>query len=127
MRILQNLAIGTVLLSVAAWAGSASQSPTPYDARPDDPYAVTAMVTPAQNDNYTVHVCIVEKKTGQVISSPNVTLQPGLAAEIFSDRIPGKPELHTRMQVDKLGRASVTFEAYERVIQRSAVSAQVMQ
>ena len=122
MRILQNLAIGTVLLSVAAWAGS-TNSPTPYDPRPDDPYTVSATVEPARGNTFVVRVSITEKKTGDVVSSPVVQLQPGIQAETFSDRVEGKPEFHTRILVDQSGKASITFEAYEHVLQRSAVLA----
>ena len=123
MRISQKLAIGTILLSVAAWAGS-TNSPTPYDPRPDDPYTVSATVEPAQGNTFIVRVSVTEKKTGNVVSSPAVQLQPGIQAESFSDHIAGKPEFHTRILVDQSGKASITFEAYEHVLQRSAVSAQ---
>ena len=123
MRILQSLAIGTVLLSVAARAGS-TNSPAPYDPRPDDPYTVSATVEPAQGNAFIVHVSVTEKKTGNVVSSPVVQLPPGVTAESFSDHVAGKPEFHTRILVDQSGKASITFEAYEHVLQRSAVSAQ---
>ena len=123
MRRFRPVAIGIVLLSAAAWVASAGRSPSPYDPRPDDPYTVSATVASAEGNSFTVHVSVLEKKTGAVVSSPRINLQPGTTAEVFSDRVEGKPEFHTRVSVDNTGKASVTFEAYERVLQRSAVSA----
>ena len=127
MRNLQRFGVVIVLFAVAALVVSAAQSPTPYDSRPGDPYSVSATVTPGQNNYVTVRVTVTEKKTGGVVSAPAVTLPLGMTAESFSDRIPGKPEFHTRIVVDQSGKANVTFEAYERVLQRSAVSARPTQ
>jgi len=122
MRRFHRASVGILLLSAATWIGSAGQSASPYDSRPNDPYTVSATVTAGQNKTFTVRVKVVEKKTGQVVSSPAVTLQSGLAAEVFSDRVAGKPEFHTRIFLDQAGKANVTFEAYDHILQRSAVS-----
>lgn len=98
-------------------------SADPYASHPDDPYSVTATVTSTHPGRFVVHVVVVDKRAGETVFHPTADLPANVASEVFSDPVPSKPQFHVRMIVDDRGHASVTFEAYERLLQRSALVA----
>jgi hypothetical protein len=90
---------------------------------PNEPYAVAASVTAQEHHNYTVHVTIKDQRTGEVVFAPTVTTQPNVPAEIVSDPAPNAPQFEVRVEVAANGSASVTFRAFEHILQRSRVHA----
>jgi len=94
----------------------------PYEPRPDDPYSVTATVTPSQPGHFVVRVVIVDKRTGETVFHPTADVPSNMTSEVWSDPVTAKPQFHVRMIVDNQGRANVAFEAYERLLQRSALT-----
>jgi hypothetical protein len=124
MRMSAKLA-GVVVFLIAITAALSADSP--YAPRPDDPYSVTATVTSPTRGRFVVRVVIVDKRTGETVFHPTVDVPANMTAESFSDQVASKPQFHVRLIVDDQGKASVTFEAFERLLQRSALTVATQQ
>jgi hypothetical protein len=95
----------------------------PYAVSPNDPFSISATVTPNADGSFTVHVGIVEKRTGAVVFAPTVTTSGNVQAEMFSDKVENRPDFEVHITVNPAGKASVTFRAFQSVLQRSTIEA----
>lgn len=112
--------IGVVSVAVA------QQRVVPYAANPDEPYGVAAQVTSGADGGFTVHVKITEKKTGAVVYAPRVHFgprMPNMHAEAFSDPVEGRPQFDVEIDVDARGKATITFRAFDHLVQASSAQA----
>ena len=122
---MRNLRKYLILLVAVALVGTvfAQERTNPYAARPDDPFSISASVSPQGDGSFTVHVRVIDKKTSSVVLAPTVNTRPNVPAEIFYDRVENRPEFEVRISVDAIGKANVTFRAFEHVLQRSSIQA----
>jgi hypothetical protein len=123
---MRNLRRYTVVLGaclVVASAVFSQQRADPYAANPDDPFSISASVSPNADGSFTVHVSVTEKKTGTVVFAPTVTTRPNIQAEVFPDKVQNQPEFEVHITVNAAGKASVTFKAFQNVLQRSNIEA----
>jgi outer membrane protein assembly factor BamB len=116
MRRVSNYAIVLVLCIASSIAYAGTE-------RAEDPYSVSATVSTGHQSMYTVRVTVTEKATGAVVFAPAVSAQANVGAEAFSDPRDGKPQFNVAIVVNASGKAVVTFKAYERLLQRSVISA----
>ena len=117
--------VALVLALVTAIAGFLVAGP--YESHRDDPYSVTATVTPSQPGHFVVRVVIVDKRTSETVFHPTADLPANVTSEVWSDPVASKPQFHVRMTVDNQGRTNVSFEAFERLLQRSALTVATQQ
>jgi hypothetical protein len=105
------------MLTIAAIAST----PVPKD----EPYTIEVRSVAGAASGptyYLVTVTVTEKATGKVVFHPRVQTKAGTQAEITSDPDPNGLTYEARITVDALGKATVDFRAYARVIQRSRSS-----
>lgn len=94
----------------------------PYGPNPNDPYTIGATITP-DGRSFTVHVTVTEKKTGAIVFAPTVSTQANVPAEILSDPSESQPQFKVHVEMNAAGKATITFEAFQRMLQRSHVRA----
>jgi len=122
---MRNLREYSVLLLAIFLVGSvfAQQRVNPYEAKPDDPFSISATVSPEADGSFTVHVRVIDKKTSAVVIAPTVNTRPNIPAGIFYEKVANRPEFEVHITVNPAGKANVTFQAFERVLQRSNIEA----
>jgi hypothetical protein len=114
----------TTVLVVAfvAMAANRSQAVDPYAGQESDPFAVAVKSTPAADGSFLVELAVTDRATGKVVFAPRVKTRPGIPAELFSEAEDGRVfESYLSVQTD--GSVVATFRAYEKLLQRTRVSA----
>jgi hypothetical protein len=91
----------------------------------DEPYSVAATMSAVEDGRYVVvEVTITEKATGKVVFHPRAQQSANQRSSIISDPVEGQPQFEVRIETAN-GKAYVSFQAFERIVQSSHVTAQL--